>query len=464
MSKSLLFIVLALLPLANCLAAAMPQRKIASQEVSEAELSKDFKDLRQKWLSVKTGEELELLLKKSLNSEVQYSDDTRFFLSQMQFLLPMRGIIWRVRPIFENQKNILRTKSALVLAVQVVRAALISLKMYIPSSQADALTEFLTLPSKQMSSADQFHSMEEIQDVLVSSFLPLLKVSIQQMEALGKPNNKTIIWDNHLAYGKSAIDGDLNRFIIHGPAEIHSATASLYRTYHDVLVFCSFNQNYLVRMLNDFNLKFAMDSSFLVSKSKRLGMTDEERGAVITKAISKFHYLELRPSGPAQMKEALIALRKSVYYAEKAINIYKAEHGQNSPVLLNNGDRYVMDIDRMKSLLDGPTDVQDPVSGLVIRLNLPAFYQMPPSTLGSLMTTKFDKGPLMLNIKNDKGEILRARNYLQGNALAWDNEVWKKYVPSAEGKTPAYMHETRRVFRAMREISFVYLLPEIIVH
>ena len=437
------------------------QRKVASADYNESDLSKDFISLRTQWLSVKTGDDLEALLKKSLLNHSKYSDDVKYFLTQSRMLLPLRGLVWRVRPIFENRQNLLRAKSAQVLGVQVVRSSLISYRMFIPTEQSNALTEFLTLPSAEMSKASQFHTMEEVQDFIVRELLPLMKESITQLESIAEKNEKNFIWDNRLAYGKSEIDGDLSRFIVHGPAEIQSTLAKLYQATSNALVFCAFNENYAVRLLNDLNLHIAMDSSFLVSKGKKLGMTDEERAIAVRKATNKFNYVELRPEGSSYMKDAYSYLKKYVSAVEKAINL---QGGTTYPVVLRNGDQYTMDIDLMKSLVEGPTDVQDPVSGMNIRLNLPAFYLNPPSSLEQLMATKFDQGKLEVEIKTKSGEVIKARNYLQCRALVWNNEVWKKYVPSAEGQGPAYAQETRRVFSAAKDLSIMFMLPEIMVH
>jgi hypothetical protein len=458
---SLLILFTFLLTLSNSFSKTSTQRNVASDEITETDLSKDFINLRSQWLAVKTGDEMEALLKKSILNNAGYSDDVKYFLTQTRMLLPLRGIVWRARPVFENKQNLLRSKSAQVLAVQVVRAALISYRMYIPIEQSDAVTEFLTLPSTEMRQSDQFKTMEEIQNFMIAELLPLMKESIAQLEVIAQKSDRNFIWDNRLAYGKSEIDGDLSRYIVHGPAEVQSSLAKLYQLTSNALVFCAFNENYAVRLLNDLNLHFAMDSSFLISKGKKLGMTDEERAIAIRKATDQYNYVELRAVGSGLMKEAYSYLKKYVSAVEKAIQLHG---GTSYPVILKNGDKFTMDIDLMKSLVEGPTDVQDPVSGLNIKLNLPAFYLNPPKSLEQLMATKFDQSKLEVEIKTKNGEIIKARNYLQGRALVWNNEIWKKYVPSAEGQGPAYAQETRRVFSAAKDLSILFMLPEIMVH
>lgn len=437
------------------------ERKIAQEEsYSDQDLSEEFKQLRKQWLSIRTGDELEATLRKPLGQAL----DVQYFQSRTRLLLPFRGIVWRLRPIFENQQNALRSKSAQVIGVQIVRAALISFKMNLPTQQADALSEFLTLPGAGMGPQDQFKVMSEVQDYLQARLLPLITESIGQVEVVAKAAPKTLVWDNHLGYGSSDESANLERYIGHGPAEIYSTIAGLYRTYHDVLAFCAYNQDYGVRLINDFNLHTAADSSFFVRKNGRLGMTDAERGQLMRHAMSKYHYLEIRSKGRALMLEAFGALKQFVFYAEKVVDTHRERVGQYSPVILRNGDRYGMDIELMKSLLNGVTELKDPVSGMVFKLNVPAFYQDPPTKFESLLATKFDQSSLVVTHQNKKGESFKVRNYAAEKALAWDNEVWKKYVPSAEGQRPDYINEARRIMRAAREVSLMFALPEIIIH
>ena len=98
-------------------------RKLASsQSYSESDLSNDFKTLREQWLKVKDPDQLENLLKISYARYDNYSDDTKYFLAQAHLILPLRGIIWRMRPLFEKGGSFIGVKSTHVTAVQLLRS------------------------------------------------------------------------------------------------------------------------------------------------------------------------------------------------------------------------------------------------------------------------------------------------------------------------------------------------------
>jgi hypothetical protein len=121
-------------------------------------------------------------------------------------------------------------------------------------------------------------------------------------------------------------------------------------------------------------------------------------------------------------------------------------------------------ITNMKAVVQGPAEVRDPVSGDTVTINLPAFYKEPPQSLSELMATNFEGGEVQKTIKNKKGESLVVRNYLHGRSIAWDNSAWKKYVPSAEGKSSNYMSEARRIIHYSLGTSMVFGLPDMFVH
>jgi hypothetical protein len=454
------FILLTLLSLS--LEAATTKRAPA-QVIRETELSKDMRVYRDQWLKVRTGDELQNLLV-SIRNNKSLSPDMKYFNSELELLLPFRGIIWRARPIVET-KNLLHVKTTQVMAVQLVRAFLINLRMLIPTSQSDALFEYLTVPSQNMKREDQFKGMEDVQEYLLKEVLPVVQKQISVVEALAQGKSQTFIWDNHIAYlgGQSQGEGS-GRFIVHGPAEIHSRLAELHKMAHDIYAFYSYDQKEAMLLVQKMGTHMAIDSSFLVGRSSRLGMTDEERGKVIKTFMVKHHYLDKRPQGDAYMKKALASLRDYVTEVEKAQSIVSSERSLTYPLVLNNGVTYHLSAEVMSGLVDGPYEMQDPVSGIKILLNLPAFYESAPQSFAPLLATSFDHGPNTVTVKNKDEELLEARNYLQGKALSWDNNEWKKFVPSAEGKGPAYINEARRVFHQARQLSFMFLLPEIIVH
>lgn len=453
------------------------KRKIASSmSFNGSDLSQDFKSLRDQWLKVTNGDEMEALLKHSHQNYGKYSEDARYFLAQMHTAIPLRGIIWRLRPLFEQRQGFLGNKSTHVTAVQAVRSAVTGLKMFLPTKQSDASIQYFTEPSSEMTKVDQFHSVSQFQKFLMETMIPSINESILRLQTISKGSaQKVFVWDNKMAFGRGTFEDEVQRYVGNGAAEINMTIAALYRAYHNIYVYCAYNQDAAIKVAGDIGSHFGLDASVFASKKNDLGITDQERVAIVKNAATRNKFLELRnydgsTYGNQLMKQAWIALKNSVVYADRAYQYLQGRESTKSmginPLFFQQetSPNIEKGIANMKAVVQGPTEVRDPVSGDTVIINLPAFYQEPPQTLSVLMATNFESGEVQKTIKNKKGESLVVRNYLHGRSIAWDNNAWKKYVPSAEGKSPGYMAEARRIIHYSLGTSMVFGLPDIFVH
>ncbi|WPU65094.1 hypothetical protein [Peredibacter starrii] len=451
-------------------------RKIASQSsFSNSDMSADLQKLREEWLQVKTGDQMEALLKASQGKYGSYSEDTRYFLAQMQLALPLRGIVWRLRPLFEEGKGFLGNKSTHVTAVQAVRTMVSGLKTFLPTKQTDASIQFFTEPSVEMTKSQQFHSISQVQNFLMTTIIPAITEASNRITALSKDGaHKAFIWDNKMAFGTGTFDDEIHRFVGHGPAEINFTIASLARAQHNILVYCAYNQDQAITLAGEMGSHFGIDSSIFASKKDDLGMTDKERSTLVRRAVSK-RFLELRnyegsQYGSQLMKQAYIALKNSVVYFDRSNSYLQGR--ESSPAMSLNPIMFQEDgpmnldkgIKNMKAVVSGIAEVRDPVSGETVTINVPAFYNNPPTSLAVLMATDFEGGEVQKTIKNKKGENLVVRNYTRGRSIAWDNNAWKQYVPSAEGQKPGYMADAQRIIQYSPGTSAVFGLPDMFVH
>ncbi len=453
------------------------KRKIASaMSFNGSDVSSDFKEIRDQWLKVTTGAEMEALLKHSHANYNKYSEDSKYFLAQMHTALPLRGIIWRLRPLFENSKGFLGNKSTHVTAVQAVRGAVTGLKMFLPTKQSDASIQYFTEPSVDMGKADQFHSVAEFQTYLLEKVIPVLNESIVRIQTISKGGSqKVFVWDNKMAFGRGTFEDEVQRYVGNGAAEMNMTIAALYRAYHDIYVYCAYNQDSSIKVAGEIGSHLGIDASVFSSKKNDLGITDQERVAIVKGAANKSKFLELRnyegsDFGSKLMNHAWIALKNSVVYSERAYQFLQGRDATKSmginPMFFQQetAPNIEKGISNMKAVVQGPAEVRDPVSGDTVTINLPAFYKEPPQSLSVLMATNFEGGEVQKTIKNKQGESLVVRNYLHGRSIAWDNNAWKKYVPSAEGKNANYMSEARRIIQYSLGTSMVFGLPDMFVH
>ncbi len=452
------------------------KRKVASEMTfSQTDMSEDLRKIRDEWLTIGTGAELEMLLKKSYSNFNSYSDDSKYFLAQMHTALPLQGILWKLRPLFENSKGFLGNKSTHVTAVQAVRGAISALKMMLPTKQTEAMIQYFSEPSIEMSKNDQFKSVESFQNYLVESVIPSLNEAIKRVQMVSKNNaQKIYVWDNKMIFGRATFQDDLHRFSGHGPAEMNFVLATLYRAAHNILIYCAYNQEASIKVAGQMGSHLGVDSSIFASKRDDLGLTDEERVRLIRKAASVDNFLELRnyqgtDYGSRLMRQAYLSLRSSVVYAERSFEYLQV--GESSKAMSLNPILYQPEVSpnlfkgvkNMKAVVLGEAELRDPITGDIVAVNLPSFYSDPPKSLGELLPTSFESGDAQKTIKNKKGENLYVRNYLRGRSLAWDNKIWQKYIPSAAGKSAEYMAEARRIIQYSFGTSMVFGLPEMFV-
>ena len=457
-------------------ATATAKRKVASsQSFSESDLSADFKKLRTEWLKVQTADELEALLKKSYAQYDSFSDDTKYFLTQAHVALPLRGIVWRLRPLFEKGDKFIGNKASHVTAVQILRSVAGAIDMALPTDQAKAGFAYFTEPSTEMTSASQFKSVGEFQNFLGTELMKKLVESTKRVEAiLAKNSDKVFVWDNKMFFGTGAFRDDIKRYSGHGAAEMHLAASAFYKSTHSILVFCAYNQDQILDVSKKLGAHLGQDSLSVLGKEKEdLGLTDQERVGVIKEFTNK-NFLSLRdtaanPYGSQAMKQAYKALGNYVFHAKAAYDILQGKEA-NPAMALNpihfsqeSQDQLEKGISNMVAVVKGQTEVRDPVTGKSVTLNLPAFYNNPPKNLSVLMANKFEDGQNEKSIKAKNGETLKVRNYYKGRSIGWNNDAWKNYVPSAAGQSSNYMAEARRIMRYSRGTSLVMNLPALFV-
>lgn len=452
------------------------KRKIASsQTFSESDLSADFKKLRTEWLKVQTPDQLEGLLKTSYANFDSYSDDTKYFLTQAHVALPLRGIVWRLRPLFEKGNSFLGNKATHVTAIQILRSVAGTIDMALPTDQGKATFKYFTEPSTDMSNASQFKSIAEFQNFLSDVMVKKLQESTTRIETLIAKNPSTIfVWDNKMLFGTGAFRDDIQRYSGHGAAEMHLAASAYYRSLHGILVFGAYNQDQSLDVAKKLGAHVGQDSISILGKEKEdLGLTDQERVGVMKEFTSK-GFLSLRdtasnPYGTKMMKQAYIALKNYVFHANAAYALLQDKDA--NPAMALNPIHFSSEsqahlskgISNMVAVVKGEAEVRDPVSGKSVVVNLPAFYNNPPKNLSVLMATKFEQGENEKTIKAKNGESLKVRNYYKGRSIGWNNDAWKAIVPSAAGQSSEYMAEARRIIRYSRGTSLVMNLPALFV-
>ncbi len=452
-------------------------RKIASEmDFSEKDLTPDFVAFRDKWLATKNADDVANLLEHSYVNYEKYSPDVQYYLAQIHTARQMRGIIWRMRPLFDKGSAFFSgNRTTHISAIQFVRNVSTGLSAAFPTTQTDSLLDYFTKPSIAMSEKDQFKNIYQFQNFLTEVYVPAANESIGRMKSILSANPTAVWkWDNKMFFGRAAFKDNVNRVIGSGAAEMHMAIAATYEAVHDALVFSAYNQDAIINVIGELGKAFGIDA-FSSGGSTDLGLTDQERNSIISRRVKKDRFLEIRNYensnyGSELMKIAYQAKLNAINNMDQAHQ--KLQGKKATTAMLLNPALYQPDIQNrlntgiknMKSAIAQKTEIRDPISGDTVVLDIPAFYSNPPKSLSILMAKDFEKGPFEYDIKNNKGQFLKVRNYFSGRSIGWDNSAWVTYVPSASGQSANYMMNARRVMTFALGTNLVFGAVDIFVH
>jgi hypothetical protein len=443
-------------------------------EFSENQMSKDMKELRDRLAQVKSADEFEALIVSAKLTMKDKSDDAQFVIAQAATLLPMRGIVWRLRPLFEQSRGFLGTKSTHVAAVQLVREVSATLAGAFPSKASDMILQFALEPSSKMSTADQFRDVPSFQNFLIKSVAPAHHSAAKTIGEIIERNPKsTFVFDNKMAFGKGTFTDGIERFVGFAAPEMHLAAAAHLAVLNETYVFCSYNQNSLIDAIGKLGAQMGLDSTMgtVFTPTAGLGITDQERVRVIKSLSESGKFLTRLEGYERAMKSAYAALVLSVRHTETAhTQLLSRPAGRSFAVdsfyfLKPRGNLTAANVKTAVAAVAGPIEIRDPITAEVVRIDVPKFYSNPPAKLTSLMASAFvlDE-PVEKSKPNTVGEKLVYRNYAYGSAKGWSNEDWKTYVPSATGKGSEYMGTVRRVVARNPGAAAVFGLPAIFVH
>lgn len=427
-------------------------RKPASEmQFDESNLSKGFVAFRNAFLSVKNAEQLEALLNTSVAQYDNYSDDVKLFVSQLQMLIPLRGVVWRMRPLFEQGGFFHGTKSSHSMAVSSIRFIESMMKIYLPTDQWNAGFEYLTSPSAKMTNAQQFQTVRAFQNYLLTEVRPELEKATNQVTAIWpKSANQIYVWDLKMAYGAGTFEDGIRRYQGMASPEVEVTLGAMHSSLNNLFVFAAYNQEKLMQVMEKVGQTIGING---FKPGAELGVTSEEEVNVLN-SFGGDHFLMLRKSktqniGKLMMGQAFYHLQATVNFYDLAYKQLQKTSSSNTamainPIFFQEGwTKGIRDgLAKMEAMISGPAKVRSSVTGHEVTIDLPALFNNPPEQLLAFLPTGWDhQGPAEFNVKNEKGEPLTYRNYSRGRAIAWNNAAWAPYVTSAAGKDPHYMAE-----------------------
>lgn len=411
-------------------------RKIASnQSFSESDMTPSMKSIRDKILASKTAADFDARLAELEANYEKLDDDAKFFAAQMIMMKPLRGVVWRLRPLFEQKSGLFKSFSGNPAthssAVTILRFVNHATSISVPTAQADALFDFVVSPNKDMRLAQQFKTVGQFQLFLAKEILPAtLKASKRVSALFNKSKNIPFVWDNKIMYGPGSFRDGIRRYVGFNEPEIALTNAAMLRAAQGIAIFCAYNQDELINVAGRLAKLYGIDGY----SSEVLGVTSAERAKILNSFRSK-GFLSLRT--PKFMSVAYDLLKLSTSFVANAADLLQAQPA-SSAVLVNplffKSDvqpRLATGVASLQSTVSKRTPVRNLLTGETVELDVPAFYANPPKSLLDLLPTAWvNSQSREITVKNTAGENLSYRDYNEGRPTGWNVQAWKTLFPS----------------------------------
>ncbi len=396
-------------------------RKIAQANSAAAALkSSELNAAVARFQQIKTATDLQKFLDELDANYDKSPRDVQFLASVLGLLRPFQGFVYRVEPLASRSKLL---HSQLITEV---RSFASSYRVYFPTEQWDAGFEYVT----RSAGLPEIKHENELQNFVDTAIRPALLKAAGRIDRLfpAKSNPPMIVWDNQFVMGTAQFQDDLDRYVLIGDAEAQAIIASLKFSTASALMATAYQAEGLVDLAKSLGKLYGFDAFSFKSE----GVTEEERVATILRHQKKDPFWKLRVDGAVligsyQMRSALKHLRDAANRGALAWIAVKdqpanEERGLNPGLVAPFNRRIGLAINDIRALLKGEATLRSGVTGMPVTVNLPAFFENPPSNLSELLPTDFTKE------KKVDTKVLR-RDYYAGRGSQWNLDAYRKLFP-----------------------------------
>ncbi len=414
-------------------------KRVPSSQLKADEdmMSTEFKATRNKFLAIKTPEELETFLTDlDKNFDSFKENDQKFFAAQIIPLRELRGFLWKSQPVFSKTKI---THSVVLTAV---KSTVSAVQVYLPTDQWKAGLGYVSQPfARDQKVSTQFQNEADVVSFVSGAFRQSLLKSARRIQALDLKDSY-IAWDNKLLYGKASFQDDIDRYRLVGEVERLSTLASLHATLSQIAYQRAYSAENSLNMYQDIGKLYGFDGFF----SKVDGAPASKRSAVMRKPAYQ-NYGVLVEDGAKWMEQSFQHMRESVRLTSALWNQIKREDRPISEAFIfdstfarpyeRGGD---LSMANLEAMVEGRAQIRSGITGEVVVVDLPGFFSNPPQDLKAFLPTEFESSQEWKNIelKDGAGKVhkLKARNYEVGRGVNWDSATYKSIFPEiSSGKS-----------------------------
>ena len=373
---------------------------------------------------VRTSEELAALIDKLEAEYANHSPMAQLVIAQLSSLKPFRGILFRLRPLAENQ----HTPAVHGLIISFLRGINAGINNLFPSDQWTAGFDYLTKPFPGV--APQIKSANQLKTFVQSAAIPeMLKLALRVKNLnLTKP----VYFDNKIFWGKANFTSEHDRFKLIGETEKEVYLSSILYGMSSLYNAIAYDWTGLFKATQSFWVTYGFNT--LANPDN---MTAEQRIASINQYPKLF---TLIPGGNVYTKMGFFRFKESLKFAKAAWERIKAENREKDFQAVTFFDpRGFSPFTRIidTSFLDIEGLISDKgissavVNGETLTINFKKFSEEPPVNLKSFLATHFknSNGPRDL-VEPKTG--LKYRDYSKGNPDGWNTSAYVKYFPNID--------------------------------
>jgi hypothetical protein len=397
-------------------------RVIASQnEVTDDLMSKEYKSFRDKFLTIKTPEELDRYLVEIDQKYDTYPNDLKFVVAMIAPMQVMRSFTYKAYPLATQEKL---THSLIV--TQILNFASF-MKINLPTEQWMAGFRYVTEPYRKTDDEQKIQNVNDLQIFTAEKLYPALLKCATRISKI--QINDKFIWDNKLLYGTGSFSDNFKRYRTFGEAERFAILSSIHSNLSAIARFQAYNLDELVPLMKDVASLYGYDSAFL---SEVDGVNAKKISSILNKSKYKSLFT-LKTNGAKNMATAYKHLKESTRFAlvswsETRDRSYRESDLFGSDIVASVSTRIDNNAEMLEKIVYGQTTIRSDVTGEVITVNYPSLYLSPIKDLKMLAPVKFEAGEKTL-VKRIDGNSMKYRNYFYGRSIGWNVDAYRNLFP-----------------------------------
>lgn len=413
-------------------------RTISGSVDGSASMSKEYKALNKRYLSISTPDEflkivyestewLDTCFQKPNDESCNLPSDAKLFKIQLASISNLEGITYRLRPYIEDYPAV---HSRIVTLIRKISGNIFILDR---SDQTKLFASYLARPTDKVATK-LIKNYTNLETFISKQVIPLNTKCKEVLKAVDFSSGVTL--DKKLVFGKEAYSDDINRFTIADEGDKHLLISRFARNKAYWSMMMAYNYDDLLDVVKKVGHLHGIDGfKSTLGFSKVSGATAKERASILRDFPN---FLTLSKSGKYWMNIAYDNYIDAINHASLAWTVIQHRPvGSRGiyPTLQNDqfGNFVTEGIDDLQEMVQADKNsYRSLITGNVTTFNFKEFFQNPPKDLKAFLPIGFQEGKKEKEFKASNGKKYEYRNYLQDSSEKWNAAAFEPYFPDVK--------------------------------